>query len=995
MVVQERSVEGKVVDHRTGEPLPGATILVKGTDRGTITDLDGNFSIKLPDGHRKLLISFIGYMSHEVQVGNQEFLNVQLEPDAAALDEVVVIGYGEVDKKDLTGSVASMDSEEIKKTNKVNAFQSLQGQLPGVDIQSTGNKPGDGFNIRIRGNNTINSNVSDAGYSPGQNPLFIVDGVFVTDISFINPTDIERMDVLKDASATAIYGARGSSGVVIITTKTGSKGEVNYQYDNYIGFRQAYNTPRIFEGEEFVQFFKDAAVGTRHATGNLDYGQEDVVLSDYLRPNELKNIREGNYVNWPDLIQQNGLQMNHTLSASGGTDKVVYGFGFGYTRDEGTFPGEDLERFNLRSNLTFNISKYLSFDYSGYLTHSIRNLGSQEGFRSAYRLRPTGDAYDDQGNLKFFPIDGETFITNPLFEPSGILEEFKNLNFIGNFGITLKPIEGLKIVSRYSPNLFYERYGQFRGINTKSSSMDPARRRAYWNTSNLYSYTWDNILTYGHNFNDRHQVDLTLISSSWMDRYELHETEVRNFNTDEFLFYNQGIASDIRKLDNSLTKETIQSFTGRINYILDDKYVFTATGRYDGASKLSAKNKWAFFPSAAFAWRIGDEDFMKSQQVVSDLKVRLSYGQTGNTGTGGGLRPLGSQSNIGFGFTNLGDQPTRTAYVTNLANQDLTWERTSEVNLGIDFGLLGNRIYGSIDLYDRNTSDLILYRNLPIVSGHGGVFENVGEVRNRGIELALNSVNIDKGGFKWTTSLNFATNHNELTSLYGGLEELPPFANHIHRVGEPVGSVYTYQADGIWQTHELEEAREMGQQPGQVRVKDLDDDGVITEADRTTIGSVQPDWTGGITNTFNYKGFDLSFFVFTRQGVTSGSWFHRSHAWDGDRSPARFNGLKTNYWTPDNPSQEWFQPGNGGPYQEVVVFQDVSFVKVGYITLGHTFKTDFINKLGVKSLRLYATAQNPFIFTPYEGWDPETADRNTYRAAFLSRSFLGGLNIQF
>ncbi len=1000
-VPAEIKITGTVLDQQNGEPLIGASVRVKGTSTGTVTNLEGKFSLSVPETATTLVVSYVGYLSEELEIANRTNIEVSLVPDVSSLEELVVIGYGTSEKKDVTGAMTSMNAEMIRKTNKVSAFQSIQGQLPGVDIQSAGNKPGDGFNIRIRGNNTVNNNetVADGGYSPGQNPLFVVDGVFVDDISFINPSDIERIDVLKDASATAIYGARGSSGVVIVTTKRGEAGALTLQYDNYFGIRQAYNLPRIFEGEEFVDFFKDAAVGKQHSSGELGFSREDVVLSDFLRPNELRNIENGNYVNWPELVKQNGLQMNHTLNASGGNDKSVYGLGLAYTRDEGTFPGEDLERFNMRANVNFQANKFLSLGYNGYITYSIRNQGSQEGFRSAYRLRPTGDAYDENGEPLFFPIQDENFITNPLFEESGIIEENKTLNYIGNISATLTLLDGLSVTSRFSPNLTFDRYGQFRGQYTKSSSGDGPRRRAYVDHSNLLSYTWDNILNYNKTFGNDHKLNAIFIASSWLNRYELHQTEVRNLNTDEFLFYNQGVAADIRMLQNSLTKETLLSYTARANYTFRNKYIFTATGRYDGASKLAEGNKWAFFPSAAFAWRIGDEAFMTDQNLFSDLKMRLSYGVSGNTGTGGGLRPLGSQSNIGFGFTNLGGSPAQGAYVTNLSNQELSWEKTAEVNLGIDFGLFKNRISGSLDLYNRITRDLIMNRQLPIVSGYGSVFQNVGEVENKGVELAVNTVNIDRSGFKWTTSFNFAKNVNTLTELYDGQKELPPFStnagSYIHRVGEPVGAVYFYEYDGIWQLDELEEARRQGQQPGQVKVKDQDGDNEITDSDRTIIGSLQPDWTGGITNTINYKGIDLSFFIFTRQGVMSQSWFHRSHAWDGDDHPGRFNGLKTNYWTPENPSNEWHQPGNGGPYKGVTDYQDVSFTKVGYITLGYTLPETAARTIGLGSLRIYATAQNPFIFTPYEGWDPETAGRNSYRASFLSRTLIGGINVRF
>ena len=359
--------------------------------------------------------------------------------------------------------------------------------------------------------------------------------------------------------------------------------------------------------------------------------------------------------------------------------------------------------------------------------------------------------------------------------------------------------------------------------------------------------------------------------------------------------------------------------------------------------------------------------------------------------------PLGSQAFIGSGFTNLGDGVVQTGFVTNLANQNLTWERTTEYNLGLDYGFLNNRIYGSLDIYNRQNSGIIFFRPLPVVTGYSGVFDNVGEATNKGIEFSLNTVNVTTEDFSWKTNINFARNVNEVTRLYGDLKEIQfraMDANYVHRVGEPVGSGFTWVYDGIWQLDEVDEARSYGQEPGQVKVKDINNDGVLDDNDRTVVGSSMPDWTGGMTNTINYKNFDLSVFVHTSQGATSFSYFHRSHAWDGHAVPARFNGLQTNYWTPDNPSNEWYQPGNSGRFTEPLLYRDVSFVKVGFITTGYTLPQSALERMGVKSLRFYVTAQNPFIFTDYEGWDPENAARNSYGAAYLSRTFMGGLNVR-
>ncbi|WP_205745011.1 SusC/RagA family TonB-linked outer membrane protein [Echinicola pacifica] len=998
---QGSEVRGTVISGEDQQPIPGATVLIKGSSTGTITDLDGKFSINVKDPQTStLMISFVGYISQELSVNNQSNFDITLEPDVAQLDEVVVVGYGEVKRKDLTGSVVSMDSKNIQEANKVNAFQALQGQVAGVNIQVADNKPGGGFNVRIRGSNTINANetVDQGGFNPGQNPLFVVDGIFVNDISFLNPADIQRMDVLKDASATAIYGSRGTNGVIIIETKKGVKGQLSVQYDNYIGVKEAYNKPDMLQGEEFVQYFRDAVVGNFYSSGDFSVDSDDVNLEDYMRPNELENIANNKYTNWINLVKHNGMQQNHSVSINGGSDQTVYGLGIAYTQDEGTFEGEDYERFTIRGNLSSKLSELFALSFNNYASFSVRNEGSREGLRSAYRLRPTGTPFEDSGDPQFFPLEGESFITNPLFEPANITRETRSLNYLSNLSLAFTPHKNLKISTNFSPNIEFNRYGEYRGLYAKSTSGNQGNRRADVTNGNHISYTWDNIVNYNLEFGSDHRLNTTFVYSLFMDRYENYRMQRRNFSTDEFLFYNIDAGSDVREVEGGFSKQTLESYTARVNYAFKDKYLVTLTGRYDGASILAADNKWAFFPSAAFAWRIIDEDFMKDQNFFGDLKLRLSYGETGNNGSGGGLGPLGSLSLIGNNFTNLGDQVIQTAFVNNLANQDLTWEKTKEFNVGLDFGFFNNRLYGSLDLYNRKNTGIIFYRPLPTVTGQPGVFENVGEAVNKGVELGLNSVNIHNGDFKWTTSLNFAKNVNEITKLYGDFDQIlfgVQAGSYAHKVGEPIGSIYSYVFDGIWQLDEVDEAQSFGQQPGQVRVKDINNDGLINSDDRTTIGSNLPTWTGGISNTFNYKNWDFTFFVRTSQGAISTSYFHISHSGGFDSTPARFNSLQTNYWTPDNPSNEWYQPSNNGPFSEPLTYQDVSFVKVGYITLGYQFDQPILEALKIKSLRVYFTAQNPFTFTSYEGWDPENASRNSWGSAYSSRIFMGGLNVKF
>ncbi len=996
------TISGNITDLDTGNGLPGVTVLQNGTLNGSISDVDGNYKISVDKG-ATLTFSYVGYISQEIQVSSSTKIDIVMQVDFQSLEEVVVIGYGEVKKNDLTGSVVSMDTEALEKTNKIDAVSALQGQVPGVVIQRTDNKPGGGgYNIRIRGASTINSNEtsSQGGFNPGQNPLFIVDGIFVTDISFLNPTDIERMDVLKDASATAIYGSRGSNGVVIIKTKKGKSGKLSVRYNNYFGSKQAYHLPPVYDTDGYVEFLKDVVVGNAFATGDLSYNRDDVVQSDYLDSEELQNVNDGVSTDWVDLILKNGFQTNHTLDLGGGSEKTVYGLGFGYTKDEGNIEGEEFTRFNFRGNLTSDLTDWLSLSYNSYVTYAIQNTGSWEAFRSAYRLKPLGRPYNTDGSLRFWPTEKETQITNPLFDPDNIDKETKFIQYLGDVSLKFELADGLSFTSKFSPNIKFTRFGEYRGLYSKSVNGNASNRRAQVNNFNYLSFTWDNIVNYEHEFGINHKLNATLVVSQFQERFENYYAQVRDFSTDSYLFYNIDAGLNIRDLSSSFSKQSLQSYTGRINYSLYDRYLFTFTGRYDGSSILSDKNKWSFFPSAAVAWQFIEEDFMLSQNLISDAKIRLSYGQTGNNGQGGGLMPLGSQSLLATGATNIGDATVQTAYLTGLANEDLSWERTTELNFGLDFGFLKNRIFGSLDIYNRKSTDIIFFRPLPSLTGFSGTFDNVGESSNRGVELGITTVNIDNQQFKWTTSLNFATNKNTIDKIYGDLDEIlfnVQGTSLIHKVGEAIGSIYDYEYDGIWQLDEAAQAAEYGQQPGQVRVKDLNNDGLITpEFDRTVIGNVSPNWTGGLTSTMTYKNFDFTFFVYTSQNNMVYSNFHRGWSFAWDDTPSRlFNGYNVDYWTPSNATDEWYQPGNGGPYQHAIKYRDVSFTKVGYITLGYDLANVLNDKIGFSNFRIYATAQNPFIFTEYDGWDPENAGRNHWGAAFLSRTFIMGLNMSF
>ncbi len=971
-VTLQTHITGVVVDENK-EPLVGVDIIIWGTTKGTTTNSNGEFTIDAEQGN-VLIISIFGYKSKEITIGKDPYLMIQLEPEIEKLNEVVVIGYGKIKKGDLTGSVASLSAKEIGKANKVNSFQALQGAVPGVDIKSQSNKPGGGFQVQVRGFNSITGS---------SQPLYVVDGVFLSDISVINPSDIGKIDVLKDASATAIYGSRAANGVVIIQTKQGKSGQTVISYDSYIGFKQAYNLPRIFKGEEFVQFARDAALGRYYAAGQTGEIVKDESIFD---ANELKNIANGNYTDYVDLIQRTAFTTNHSINVSGGANGLVYNFGGGATIDQGTVKPEEFSRYNLKTSVAKQVNKILKLGVNSYFTYDIRNEGSYESFRNAYRSRPTTSAYDEEGNRRFFTSEKDNQITNPLFDLDNTNRETRGIGFFGNIFINLTPIKHVDFTTTFSPDMRFERYGRYDGLYTKTAKGDQKNTRAYYNTYNKFAYTFDNILKYTNSFNDYNKMEGTFVFSLWNQRKDGINTQLRGYSSDIYQFYNLSAASDVRELSSFYEKQSLVSYVGRLNYTFRNKYLLTVTGRYDGSSKLAKGNQWFFFPSAALGWKISEEKFLKYNSTISDLKLRLSYGKSGNDN----IAPYQSQAQITPSFYTFGDEVVRTSQVSTLANEDLTWETTQEYNLGIDFGLFHNRVSGTLDLYRRKSKDLLMERKLPSTTGFTSTLENIGSVSNKGIEIAMNTININSQNFRWTSKINFAANKNKIEKLYGN--DLDDIGNKWF-LGRPVQVNYDYVYDAIWQLDEVDKAHEYFQEPGQVKIKDLNSDGIIDDKDKAIIGSPFPKWTGGLLNNFSYKNLDLTIFIHTRQGVKVLSQFHEKFAWDQDYRPARFNGLKTNYWTPNNPTNDWHQPGNPGSYQSAAHYQDASFVKIGYISLGYNFKDASPLKGIFKQFTVYLTAQNPWVFTKYDGWDPEIASENTYGGAFLARSFLLGLNV--
>ncbi|XCF05987.1 TonB-dependent receptor [Tamlana crocina] len=1005
---QSNQISGVVLDNQ-GMPLPGANVLEKGTSNGTVTDFDGNFTLKVSNLNGVITVSYVGFAAKEVNLDGASTYSITLSEDTAQLDEVVVIGYGSVKKSDATGAVVSLDSEAITEARKTDVAEAVQGQMAGVDVRRVNSKPGSPLSIKIRGNTVIgNLNVGNDGVSDDlgldlSRPLYVVDGIFVGDLSFLNPADIEKIDVLKDASATAIYGSRGANGVVIVTTKSGIEGKTQVTYDATFGVNNVVNEPDMFNGDEYVAFVSDVLRGEQwvgewtDGTATVEDFNNLTINTDneFIGDNERANVANRNYTNWRKLLRHDmQLQTSHTLGVSGGADGLVYNATLGYTSDKGIMGIEDFERSNVSVSLTKKFKSNVTLGVKGYFTTTDREAGSLELFRSSMRLAPTVEPYNEDGTIKLLPDEQDVRFINPLYEVNGSwVANQRNTSFIANAFLEYEPVKWLKLKTNFAPSFSSGRGGEYRGLLTKAARNDQSRTRAVYNAGFNRSYNWDNTADFNFNFNENHSLNATLIAAINYEDSEGSGIQTRNLSSDLFGYYNTQAGSDVRSYGTNFRKETVSSFAARVNYSLFDKYLLTFTGRYDGASKLAEGHKWAFFPSAALAWKVSEENFMKDIDWISNLKFRVSYGESGNYNSVGAYASQATLRQLDYQF---GDTYALGNMIGNLINDELTWERSKEFNVGVNAGFFKGRVRAEAEYYNKETVDAILGRSLMGLTSFSASVGNFGSVRNSGVELSLTTVNIDTGDFKWQTSLNYARNENELLALTGDIDKQPYGRHGVLQVGQPLDAMYSFEKLGIWQMDEAAEAAVYNAVPGMYKFKDQNNDNLINEQDRVVIGNHAPDWIGGMTNNFTYKNWDLNVMIYTRQGVFGHSEFYQNFATHNPDN-ARFNKIDLDYWTPNNQGAKYPLPGaalSNGQANEWF-FEDMSFVKVGNIGLGYSFPSALANKLHLSSLKLSLNIKNPFIFTDYEGPDPETGLQNSYGMAYSVKTAIFGINVRF
>lgn len=973
----EIPVKGTVKDDK-GEPIIGASVIIKGLTKGTTTDIDGKFALSVSDPTTALIISFIGYETQSVLIGNRTVFDIVLKTDLKQLEEIVVVGYGEIKKTDLTGAVASIQTKDITRANPVVAARAIQGQVAGATVTKSSNKPGAGYSITIRGENTINNSTE---------PLVVIDGLIGGDLNNLNPNDIQSMDVLKDASSTAIYGARGANGVIIVTTKKGLSGKPRVSYDSYVGMKTPAHLPKLMNAQQFYKAtYTDRVL--EGATGAT------------FTAAELDNIKNGKSTDWVDLITQPALQMSHNLSVSGGSEKTTYRFSGGYLNENGNVLNTGFKRYNLNAGLDSKLGTRFKVGFTSYLTYSNQEVGSQESLRGAYRARPTGVAYfSDLANPSEnadFNIDGLAFwmgindkqVPNPLadVDPKNSKLQTTVMTALGNAYAEVALVKGLTFRTSLSASYSATKIGDFRGQWSKSQI--GSKPRAQYDNRTQGNYTIDNILNYNLDLG-KHKITVTGLQSAFYQRNETYTIAAKDlpYVSDWYALSTGTITS----FGSTLTERSLLSFMGRVNYSYNDKYLLTVTGRSDGASQLADGNKWAFFPSVALAWRVGDEPFISKLNVFSNLKMRLSYGQVGNST----VSPYSTQAsllNTGYDFDGTAAYGFAPA---NLANKDLRWERSKEFNLGLDFGFFKNRVTASLELYNRKTVDLILNQKIPTVTGYNQVVSNVGVIQNKGIELTLNTVNIAKDEFTWNSTFAFTLNRNKLLSLYGNGQTVDK-GNKLF-VGSPIRSNFDYQFAGIWQTADKDLATKYKQEPGSVRVVDQNNDGQISSTDaiddRVVLGTQLPNWILGVTNRFKYKSFDFSFFTYYRNGVQYNN--NSLSGTFGEMNATRYNKLASlDYWRSDNPSNTYFGVVAANPYRSAINYQDASFLRISDITLGYTLPRKALDGLKIANARFYTQILNPFVFSKFTGFDPEF-NSAIYQDDVPSAVYSLGVNVSF
>jgi TonB-linked SusC/RagA family outer membrane protein len=957
----QSTITGRVTDATNREGLAGVSIVVKGTSNGVNSDQSGNYTISLSDPNATLVFSFIGYVAQEIIVSGKIRVDVALSLDVTSLDEVIVVGYGTQKKSDITGTVTSLPKGRLENVPNINIAQAIQGSVPGIMIQQSSAGAAPSEVIMIRGRNSILADNS---------PLIVVDGIpYGGQISDISPNDIQSIEILKDASAAAIYGSRGSNGVILLTTKSGIVGKTSLSYESYYSIQEFAALPNIMTGEEFYDFKK-----TRFPT--------QITLSEQAMHDA------GTSTNWLDLGLRKGSSQQHNLSASGGFKDTKYYIAGGLLKVKGIAVNDDYMRLTSRVNVDTKISSWLSIGTRTQFSYDDQG-GVSPSMSGLFWTNPLTTPYDENGVLTIYPWSEDLTVSNPLQNTL-----YKNTDkayqiITNNYLIVDLPfIEGLSYRLNSGIRVRFTDINTYRGRNTATgqSTLGSANTERALNNNTVI----ENILTYNREIG-KHTIFATGLFSYEKNTSSSNTLYAAGFPHDFLTFYSAAQAKLIQPgFTYSDTKLISQML--RVNYSYNNRYLLTLTGRRDGYSGFGTEKKWGFFPSVALGWNLSNEKFFPAKDLFNKLKLRASWGLNGNQAVGAyqSISRLASSDMVDAKVTVAG-------YIPSILGQDeLGWETSSTLNAGLDFGILKDRFSGDINVYKTRTSDLLLNRTISPVHGINSITQNIGVTENRGIEFTLNSRIIEKGGFAWNMSGNLAFEKNKIVSLYGIMDENGKEVDDLVNswfIGKPIRVIYDFVWEGTWQTDEAEAAAAWGSQPGFVKLKDVNQDGKLTADDKQIIGQQDPKFLWGLTNSFSYKSFKLDIFIHGVHGVTKNVFPLMTDL--ETFSVIRRNTTKKDWWTPENPTNTFVMNNIQAEYMAGIrgyIYDPASFVRVKDISLSYEFPTKQIERIGLSKLKLYVTTRNLLTFTKWRGLDPELSDQE---AIPLQKEYVFGLSLGF
>ncbi|GAA4814026.1 TonB-dependent receptor [Litoribaculum gwangyangense] len=1013
-VLAQVEVSGVVRDIETGEPLLGATVLVKGTSNGTITDMDGFFQLSVENQNVMLLISYTGYRALEVKAGSN--LQINLQVDIAKLDEVVIIGYGTQKRSDLTGSLVGVKSKTLLESQTTDVFSAMQGRMAGVQISSDSGEPGGGTNLVVRGQTSINGTSS---------PLFVIDGVQIdvnysevattgssqsriNPLSGINPADIESIEVLKDASATAIYGSRGANGVIIVTTKSGSDGRMSADYTYNLGVSNAIKKMPVLSASDYLIYQRER--------GNNQFLNQDTNNDGIF--DTPRNFDELRSYDWQEEGLRTAITQQHQLSIRGGTKTTNYSAGLGYLNQEGLIVNNDYDQYNLRLRINSDLNERLTIGFNSNGSYSvlngIANSGGPNSFTGITQALLIANPWD-------ITTDDVDLTDDAFISPLTLIQEADKstsiLRLIASMNLDYKISENFKYTAITGGNISHSKVKEFYSSETSWGRLQNGRARV--KEVNTYSYNHSSQLHYNKSFGSNHKIDAMGAFEIYHYNFEDFENEVTGFENQTTGVNNITVGTSVSLYSTQRWSTNRLSYLGRVNYTLFDRYLLTASIRADGSDKFGKGNRWGYFPSAALGWKVSDEAFMQDFESVSNLKLRLSYGATGNER----IPPYTYLAQLDPTFYASNDNILFGLAPSSLPNPDLKWEVTNQFNAGIDLGLFGGSLTFSADIYKKITTDLLLNAPIPSQSGFNSQWQNIGRIDNNGVELQISSFNYNKNDFTWRTDFNISFNKNEVKDL-GGAEFIPVstgggWQDNVGRVivGQPIGTMYGYVFDGIYQIEDFTWQNNSDPTiphvdrsyvikdelpvysgtalPGRMKYEDTNGDGFINDDDRQVIGDSNPKHFGGINNTFTYKNWDLSVFF---------QWSYGNDLYNA--SKVRLNGVAEwmnisqdyfeNHWTSENPNNE--NPAYGALDQQIAssyYVEDGSYLRLKTVSLGYKLPKNITDKMGINSLQFNLIGNNLATWTKYTGWDPEVNFNNPLLSGFDRIAYPRARNFTF